>query len=79
MGSSTSNFRLRDLQRLRDSEYIVSAFIHETVWEQNVWVNNLAYKVSVVARTTPQYAEAVHLELKEGQFSQNRTSSRLIR
>ncbi len=68
MGSSTSNFRLRDLQRLQGSEYIVSAFIHETAWEQNVWVNDLAYKVSVVARTTPQYADAVHLELKEGQF-----------
>ncbi len=68
MGSSTSNFRLRDLQRLEESEYTMSAFIHETSWEQNIWVNDLAYKVSIVARTSPQYAEAVQLELVEGQF-----------
>lgn len=68
MLQSSSNFRLGDLARLEESQYIESAFVYETRWERDILVNNLAYRVSPVAEVSAKYAVAMNLEMMEGQF-----------
>lgn len=66
--SSTSNLRLSDLDRLRESEFIDSAFIYQEQWQLNIVVNGVAYSVSQSAETTADYAQGMNLELVEGYF-----------
>lgn len=68
MMAATSNFRLKDLEKLGESENIETAFIYSTGWEQNILVDNLAYRISVIAEVSPEYAGAVSLKLMEGEF-----------
>lgn len=68
MISGTSNLRVSDLARLLESDYIENAFIYESRWELDILVNDLAYRVSSVAEASTGFAEAVGLEMVEGQF-----------
>lgn len=68
MVSPTSNFRLEDLERLKASDYIDTAFIYELGWERSILADGLAYKVLTVARTNPEFSQAVNLEMVEGHF-----------
>ena len=66
--SSTNNFRLSDLDRLKESSQIEKAFIYENYWMRTILVNELAYSVASPVETTEDYAEALDLKLVEGQF-----------
>lgn len=64
----TTNFRLSDLERLKESSLIEQAFFYESQWEQTILVGDLAYSVATSLETTEEYATAVDLKLAEGQF-----------
>lgn len=66
--ATTSNLRLTDLAKLEESEQIEVAFIFQELWQQKIAVEGAAYSVSLAAETTAGYAQAVDLELVEGQF-----------
>jgi putative ABC transport system permease protein len=68
MMSSASNLRYGDLARVQESDLIENAFIYRDLWEQQVTVRGLAYLVKAAAETTSEYADAIGLELVEGQF-----------
>lgn len=63
-----SAFRYEDLAKLRQSEYIDQAFVFQDMWMQRILVDGTAYSIQTVAETTSEYAEAMGLELVEGQF-----------
>ena len=68
-GSSASNLRFSDLKRLEEgSEYIDSAFIFQIQWEREIVVDGTAYSVITSAEATEGYAQAMGLEIVEGQF-----------
>lgn len=64
----TNNLQVSDLARLEASEYIESAFIFENQWERDIIVDGLAYRLLHPVETTAGYADAMGLELVEGQF-----------
>ncbi len=68
MVSSTSNLRLSDIEKLKESEYIDSAFIFANQWERNIIVDGVAYRLLNPAEATAGYAGAMGLELVAGQF-----------
>lgn len=68
MISSTNNLRFSDLARLKESEYIETAFISETEWERSIIVDGVAYGVSNSTEATVEYQDVIGLEFVEGQF-----------
>jgi putative ABC transport system permease protein len=68
MTGSISNLRTSDLETLETSEYIESAYIFQNQWERNILVDGLAYRVQNPAEVSSSYAQAMDLELVEGQF-----------
>lgn len=66
--STATNLRLSDLWKLEESEQIEAAFIFRELWQQRIAVDDAVYSVSLVAETTAGYAQAVDLELVEGQY-----------
>lgn len=64
----TSNFRRSDLERLKESSSIETAFIYDYNWYTSLQFNNLVYRVSGVAGATPEFADAIGLEMVEGHF-----------
>ncbi|NMB02077.1 MAG: FtsX-like permease family protein [Firmicutes bacterium] len=79
--SSVSDFRVSDLDKLMESEYINSAFIYQEQWQRNIVVDGIAYSVFQSAETTASYAQAMNLELVEGHFfttSDQRQKNRVV-
>jgi putative ABC transport system permease protein len=64
----TNNLRYGDLARLREGRYIEDAFIMEDLWSQTIVVDNVAYTVMSAVEASAEYAEALGLQLLEGQF-----------
>jgi putative ABC transport system permease protein len=64
----TSTFQRSDLERLKESSNIEAAFIYDHNWYMDMQFNNLYYRVGAVAGTTPEFADAVGLEMVEGYF-----------
>ncbi|HBG09002.1 MAG TPA: hypothetical protein DDX25_03120 [Firmicutes bacterium] len=68
MVGSTSNLRYEDMVRVLESEYVEQAFILEERWMTSIIVDGNVYTVQTQAEVTSDYAEAVGLEIVEGQF-----------
>lgn len=68
MVGSTSNLRYYDMVRVLESEYVEQAFILEERWMTSIIVDGNVYTVQTQAEVTSDYAEAVGLEIVEGQF-----------
>lgn len=68
MVGSTINLRYEDMVRVLESEYVEQAFILEERWMTSIIVDGNVYTVQTQAEVTSDYAEAVGLEIVEGQF-----------
>ncbi len=62
------NLRYEDMVRVLESEYVEQAFILEERWMTSIIVDGNVYTVQTQAEVTSDYAEAVGLEIVEGQF-----------